>query len=314
VRRTIIAQTAEEIARLRPVWDRLPVPTIFQSFLWNHTAARVFGESERPFVIYAESDGGSALIPGAVRDKGLTLLGETLFDYRDVLVQGDAGALHAAWQQAAALHSDFSAGALRGDSDITLWDGFERSPFYGAPIVRHSEIAADQFASEHNRLGRWGRRFEREGVHFRTHTGAETSLVRRIYELKGSQPAESGDSLFRDPRRVDFMISVCEQMGSACEIFTFESAGSLIASLVTFREEQVRRFYTVQFDPAWAKYSPGMVLIYLVTQDSLRHGLDCDYMTGEHAYKMRFATSVVPMYWVQASAEALRSIEQERAA
>ena len=85
MRRIVIAQSAEEIARLRPTWEQLPAPTIFQSFLWNHTAASVFGDRECPHVIYAESDSGAALIPAAVSGSGLTLLGETLFDYRDVL-------------------------------------------------------------------------------------------------------------------------------------------------------------------------------------------------------------------------------------
>ena len=312
MRRTVIAQTAEEIARLRYFWEKLSAPTIFQSFAWNLAAAQFFAHRERPHVIYAESDNGAALIPAAVSESRLTLLGETLFDYRDVLVHGDAEVLHSAWHRAAELGLDFAAGALRAHGKISLWESFDRSPFYGAPLVKQLEISADQFARDHNRLGRWGRRLEREGIHFRTHTGANSALVRQIYEGKGSQAAESGDSLFSDPLRVEFMVRVCEQMGPACEIFTFESAGSLIASLVTFREPQVRRFYTVQFDAAWAKYSPGMVLIYLVTRESLRHGLDCDYMTGEHAYKMRFATSVVPTYWVQASAEIIRMLSAEK--
>jgi len=86
-----------------------------------------------------------------------------------------------------------------------------------------------------------------------------------------------------------------------------------VASLVTFIDGNVRRFYTIQFDPGWAKYSPGTVLIYEVTRRSLEAGLDCDYMTGEHAYKMRFATAVVPMYWVQASHQTLASMAQGHA-
>ena len=317
MRRTVIAQTAEEIESLRYLWEKLPAPTIFQSFAWNHTAACVFADRETPYVIFVESDRGAALIPTAVGESKLTLIGETLFDYRDVLVQGDGDVLRTAWLRAAELGTGFFAGALRADGNVSLWEGFERTSFYGAPIVRTSEISPEKFASEHNRLGRWGRHLERQGIQFRTHTGANSALVRQIYEGKGRQIAEGAESLFSDPKRVEFMVRVCEQMGAACEIFTFESAGSLVASLVTFREPNVRRFYTVQFDPVWAKYSPGTVLIYLVTLDSLRHGLDCDYMTGEHAYKMRFATSIVPMYWLQASADVLRSIgvgKEERAA
>jgi len=287
---------------------------MFQSFAWNYTAARVFADRETPHVIYADDDGGAALLPGSIRRSQLGLLGEAMFDYRDVLVAGDRNALQAAWSKASELGLKFDAGALREDGNMAAWDRFERTSFYGAPLVSSRRITAEAFAAEHHRLPRWHRRLVREGVPMRMHTGANSALVRQIYEKKGSQPAEAGDSLFQDPRRVEFMVQLCAEVGAACEIFTFESAGSLVASLVTFRDAHARRFYTVQFDLAWAKYSPGMVLIYEVTRRSLEAGVDCDYMTGEHAYKMRFATSVVPMYWVQASAATLRTFEQPRPA
>ena len=83
---------------------------------------------------------------------------------------------------------------------------------------------------------------------------------------------------------------------------------------MTFREPQVRRFYTIYFDQAWSRYSPGTVLLYEVTRRSLAAGLECDYMTGEHGYKLRFATSVVPMHWVEASPEMLASLGTYRPA
>jgi CelD/BcsL family acetyltransferase involved in cellulose biosynthesis len=290
---------------LRSAWESLPAPTMFQTFAWNYAAAQVFGERERPFVIYVEDDNGAALIPAAIADARLTLLGESLFDYRDVLMRGDRSALKAAWARASEPGLDFSAGALRADANFDVWDGFERGSFYGAPLVSHNVLSAEAFVAEHNRLGRWRRRLEREGAELRSQTGANSALVRAIYEQKASQPAETGDSLFRDPLRVDFMVQACAAVGPLCEIFTLETAGAMVAALVTFRDGSVRRFYTVQFDPAWAKYSPGMVLIHEVTRRSLSDAMDCDYMTGEHAYKLRFATSVVPMFWVRASAAAL---------
>ena len=286
---------------------------MFQSYAWNHASARVFRDREAPHVVYAESSAGAALIPAAVWDDKLRLMGEAMFDYRDVLLQGDAGALGAAWARAAELSLDFETGALRADGNLAAWERFERSDFYGAPFVSHEEIGADAFVAEHHRLGRWVRRFEREGVQLRCHAGENSALVRQIYEQKASQPAETGDSLFGDPLRVEFMVEVCAQFVSQCEIFTYETAGTLVAALVTFRDRNMRRFYTVQFDPRWAKYSPGTVLIYEVTRRSLEEGMDCDYMTGEHAYKMRFASSVVPMYWVQATQQTLASMPQGRA-
>ena len=172
------------------------------------------------------------------------------------------------------------------------------------------DISADDFAAKHNRLARWRRRLEVEGVTFRCRTGADLDLVRFIYQQKGSQPAESGENLFSDPRRIQFMMEICGTVGSACEIFTLESAGTLVGALVTFRDREVRRFYTVYFDQAWSRYSPGMVLLNEVTRRSLKAGLECDYMTGEHGYKLRFATSVVPMYWAEATADDLGMVRR----
>jgi CelD/BcsL family acetyltransferase involved in cellulose biosynthesis len=294
-------------------WEALESPTVFQTFEWNSVAALAFADREAPRVIYAEDDNGAALIPAAIAGNRLSFLGESLADYRDVLAEGDVAVLESAWSRAAQLGLKLSMRALRTDTRITRWDGFSLSAFYGAPIVSREHASAERFLGEHSRLGRWRRRLAREGVEFRRHTGCNSALVRQIYVEKGSQPAGTGDSLFRDPRRVEFMVRACAALGSRCEIFTFESAGTLVASLVTFREATVRRFYTIQFNQAWAKYSPGMVLIYQVTYESLRDGVDCDYMTGEQGYKMRFATSVVPMYWVEASSQVMSSVGKRQA-
>ena len=311
MRRTIIARTHHEISKLRYLWEALErrqPATMFQSFAWNQTAAAAFADRETPFVIYSEADHGAALIPAAAARGGLALLGETLFDYRDVLASGDEQVLHSAWNRASNLDLKFSSGAVRSDSNFSNWSGYNVSRFHGAPRVSPREITPDHFASKHNRLTRCQRRMEREGVTMHCRTGIDTDLVRFIYQQKGSQPTETGDNLFRDPRRVQFMMAVCRAVGNTCEIFTYESAGALVAALVTFRDHKVRRFYTIYFDQAWSRYSPGMVLLQEVTRRSLAAGLECDYMTGEHGYKLRFATSVVPMYWMEASANMLASL------
>jgi CelD/BcsL family acetyltransferase involved in cellulose biosynthesis len=319
LRRTIVARTVDEIAGLRHQWERLhniSPATIFQSFTWNATAARVFADREHAHVVYDESDAGSALIPAAIDSnrRRISLLGETLFDYRDVLGAGDEQVLKSAWSRVAQNGLRFSAGALRNDSPLSVWKDFELTRFYGAPLVSPREISADQFASEHNRLRRFFRRLERMDVHLHCHSGVDSQLVAFIYQQKGSQPAETGDNLFSDQLRQKFMVEVCRASGTACEIFTLESAGMLVAAVVTFRDRHIVRFYTIYFDRRWARYSPGMVLIYEVTRRSLAAGLECDYMTGEHEYKTRLATSIVPMYWVEASAEMLAGRDKYRPA
>jgi CelD/BcsL family acetyltransferase involved in cellulose biosynthesis len=313
LRRTIVARSHQEILSLRFLWEQLEQKqsaTMFQSFAWNYAASCAFPDREVPYVLYVENGSGTVLIPAAIRQNRLTLLGETLFDYRDALFAGDPDVLTSAWKRAAHLGLRFSAGAIRSDTSIKAWTGFDVSRFHGAPRVSPRETTDQAFAEAHGRLASGQRRLAREGVEFRSHTGLETALMHFIYQQKGSQPAESGDNLFADPRRAQFMVDLGRTIGNACEIFTYETAGTLVAALVTFRDRNVRRFYTVYCDRRWSRCSPGIALIYEVTKRSLRAGLECDYMTGEQAYKLRFSTSVVPMYWAEATADALAWIGQ----
>jgi CelD/BcsL family acetyltransferase involved in cellulose biosynthesis len=305
--RSQIARTCHELERLRPAWERLYAEgehTLFQSYRWNALAARVFGGRERPLAVLAEAEDGVALLPGCAHAQGLRLLGEELFDYRDALCAGDPEIARAAWEVLARERAPFTMTALRGHEARNRWAalGLETQPFAGAPAVRRADADAEQFAEQHSRSARFLRRLTRAGCSLREHPGSESALVRHIYELKAEQAgAISGGNLFADPLRREFMVAIAGAE-SGCEIFTLESGGTLVSALVTFRDGLVRRFYTIYHDRAWAHESPGVALLVEVTRHTLAEGLDCDYMTGEQPHKTRFATDVVPLYRVQASA------------
>jgi CelD/BcsL family acetyltransferase involved in cellulose biosynthesis len=143
---------------------------------------------------------------------------------------------------------------------------------------------------------------ERLGFKMRRCDGRDASLLRAIYAGKAAQhPA----SLFHDPARIEFLVSAAELMPDVFEIFTLENGPLLAAAVVTLRDNGCRRFYTGWFAPEYEKHSPALALIYEVTRQSLAEGLDCDYMTGEQPYKMRLATSSVPLYRVCAKPQEL---------
>ena len=144
------------------------------------------------------------------------------------------------------------------------------------------------------------------GVAPNQHSGTNSALVRTVCELKSKQPVQWGENLLADPMRREFLVAAAS--ASPCDVFTLESAGTLVAAIVTFRDGATRRFYTTFYDRAWAQYSPGVALLFEATRRSLGEGLDCDYMTGEQPHKLRFATSSVPLYRVKASAETLTEI------
>jgi CelD/BcsL family acetyltransferase involved in cellulose biosynthesis len=307
-----LASSAAELDRLKPLWEFLYAhsssTTLFQSFAWNRLAATRFAGRAHPSVIVAESDSGAALIPAAMAQNQLTLLGEELFDYRDVLWAGSEDVLQAAWRRLADLQLPLAFTAVRGQAASGRWSALAPVPFVGAPQILCSETSAPAFFAGHSRLGRTLRRLAEHGVVLCRHHGGETDLVAWIYRQKAIQLAGTPDNLFQDPLRVGFMVAACSLDPERCEIFAFETAGRTIASLVTFRDGVYRRFYTIWFDPAWAPHSPGTALCFEVTRRSLEEGLDCDYMTGEQPHKTRFATSVVPLFRVNATAEQLAQI------
>lgn len=279
---------------------------MFQGYCWNITALRIFGQREMPRLVYVESDAGVALVPSVVggRCGKVHLAGEALFDYRTALVAGDSSVLARAWDRIAEWGLAFEAKALRGDDVKDAWSGLGVTFFANAPRLSAS-TDVDEFVRSRNRLGRFTRRFRRAGVQYRRHSGANRALVRHIYEKKAEQ--DVAINLFRDPLRREFMMAIAALPETCCEIFTYESVGELVAALVTFRDGNVRRFYTTYFDQRWAKESPGQVLLFEATTDSLREGLECDYMTGEYLYKNRFANEMVPLYEVSATPGQLRT-------
>jgi len=320
--RTRIIQSAGEFHSVRSLWEQLARDaTIFQSFCWSELAASCFARREQPHVICCESDSGVALIPAAIRRDGSTsLLGEKLFDYRDVLHAGDEAVLSQAWQRLCELNRPFKLTALRGEESHRLWRGAQPQPFAHAPCVRSFDIGAmiapggaspiscrDKFLSMHPRLGRHTRRIAKQGVTFRQHAGSERELVRFIFDTKGKQATPS-ENLFQDRVRREFMVRIAAEAGSRCEVYTYETNSELVAALVAFRDDAVRYCYTIYFDPRWSGFSPGQLLLFEVAARSLAEGLDCDFMTGEYPYKNRVATARVPLFTVEAEAEALAGI------
>jgi CelD/BcsL family acetyltransferase involved in cellulose biosynthesis len=306
VLRSAIIQTPEDLQRIRPLWEELQVgTTMFQSYAWNSTALKVFAQREAPRLVYVESDAGAVLLPTVVRrDRKVDLAGESLFDYRTALVRGDASLLARAWQRIAEWELPLETRALRGEAARQMWSALDTQFFANAPRLS-ATTDADEFVSSRNRLGRFTRRFRRAGIQYRRHSGANRALVRHIYEKKAQQ--DVGTNLFRDPLRREFMLAITALPETNCELFTYESVNDLVAALVTFRDGNVRRFYTTYFDQRWAKESPGQVLLFEATAESLREGLKCDYMTGEYLYKNRFADEMVPLYEVRATPEQLRA-------
>lgn len=321
--RTNVARSAPEMDRLAPLWNELlqeQQHTIFQRFSWNRLAAEVFADRLTPYVVWLESETGSAIIPAAINrlTDRIEFLGETLFDYRDVLHAGDHEILRLAWQQIAACGKSLHVVSIENATGTEHWSGLPLLPFARAPRVDRSQLDEDAFRLAHSRLGRQLRRLQRQGVDLRVYSGKDSAVVRHLYECKRNSFSTDADNLFFDRRRCDFMVAAAATAGNDCKIFALESkGGELVAGLVSFRDGSVRRCYTIYFHPGWAHFSPGMALLYEVTARSLAERLSCDYMTGEYPYKLRLANSSQQLFQLELSAQELATITEgmiERAA
>jgi CelD/BcsL family acetyltransferase involved in cellulose biosynthesis len=305
-------QSAREMGTVRPLWESLCRDgqyTVFQDFLWNLLALSSFSTREQPCVVCVQSSYGAAIVPAVLRrgQNSMRLLGEELFDYRTFLHRGDDELLRAALAELAPLTAPLEIVAARESDCRPVFSEMNLERFSASPIVHHSDINADQFAAAHTRLSRNLRRLNRLGFEMKLHQGSNSRLVRSIYRRKAEQEA---GSLFQDHLRVDFLVNAAAVRPEVFEVFTLENGSHLAAALVTFRDQNFRRFYTGWFDPGLEKHSPGMVLIHEVTRQSLASGLDCDYMTGEQPYKMRLATRVELLYRVCATTRQLAAMSR----
>ena len=299
-----VARSIGEIQELRPAWDSLhslSTLSMFQSYLWNRKAAEIFADNEEPFFIFSQSDSGAAIIPAVIErhSKAIGLAGERLFDYRDYLAMGDPAPLIRAWHRLSELGLPMSVTAINRPQDAA-WGRLPKTHFSDAPQLLHREVTPHDFTKKHARAFNRLRRLQRMGLRICQYSG-DSPVVRHIYELRARQ--SENNELFRDPKRVDFMVAICREAGSQCEVFTLGHGGStLAAALITFRDGNFRRCYTTYYDREWARYSPGVSLLFEVVRRSVDEGLNVDLMTGEQSYKIRIASAAQKLFQVNATA------------
>jgi CelD/BcsL family acetyltransferase involved in cellulose biosynthesis len=315
--RTIIAESAAEMDRLAPLWERLlrrQTHSIFQRFSWNRLAAEMFADRLTPHIVCVEGHSGAAIIPAAINraSNRIELLGETLFDYRDVLHTGDPEVLQQAWRLLAALQRPFHVISIGKTAARERWSEFSAPLFAMAPRIIRAVTSETAFRQAHSRLGRQIRRLQKQGVEFCTTLGHNSELIRRIYDGKRTLSGSGGsDNVFLDLLRCEFMVAAAAMEGDECEIYTLQKQDALVAGLVSFNDGDTRRFYTTYFNPEWAHYSPGQALLYEASARTLAQEFDCDFMTGEYPYKLRLANASHPLFRVDVSAEQLAGLGKQ---
>jgi len=308
-----VATSLAEIEALRPLWEHLekqPGSTMFQNYVWSMAAARNFSDREQPLVIALESDAGAVIVPAVQTGPGsASFLGELLFDYRDVLSSGEADLVPEALAELGRRGCDLSLTALRDGCLLMTSSIGGVTPWVGAPRLRGADIAADAFLAQHFKARKQMRRLRRIGADFNLYPGDATTLLQWVYDRKAEQFAGAA-AIFSDARRRQCMIEIARSSGARCEVFTIEFGSAIVGALVTFRDRDVRRLYTIWHDGRWDEFSPGIVLLLHACHESLLERLDVDFLTGEQPHKTRFATSRVQLYRFAADAAGLLGVDE----
>lgn len=301
---------AQELDQLRSRWKWLETQgdcTFFQSYELNRMAAEWFSARESPNVVVAESDAGIAIIPAVRRERELGLIGETLFDYRDVLSAGDPTLLECAWRELARLGIPLQVTALRGHQAQARWQQLQPTEFCNAPTTRRRDLSAAEFVRAHPKAAKASRRLAREGLRLVRRERELRPIAEWLYRRKAQWSGKS-ENLFWDRHRQDLMLHIVCSGVFDCTVWSYETReGDVAAALASFRHGQSRHFYTIHHDARWKRFSPGQVMIFDVTRESLAEGLDVDFMTGEYSYKNRLATAMMPLFQVAATASQMAS-------
>jgi CelD/BcsL family acetyltransferase involved in cellulose biosynthesis len=286
--------------------------TLFQGYELNRLAADWFAQRECPHVIVVESGSGMAIIPAVRRERELGLIGETLFDYRDVLSAGNGEVLEEAWRELAKPGMKLEVTALRGQQTCDRWGSLGPKLFCNAPTTRRCDLSAVEFVAGHKKAAKASRRLARQGLRLLRREHEFDRLAEWVYRRKTEWRGAS-ENLFLDKRRRDFMCHVINSAAVDCILWSYETVdGQIAAVLVTFDHRSVRHFYTIHHDPLWEQFSPGQVMIFDVTRETLTDGMDVDFMTGEYPYKNRLATAMVPLFRIEASARLMNFGERDQ--
>lgn len=146
-------------------------------------------------------------------------------------------------------------------------------------------------------LGRKLRGLERAGeVRFRQTTGGAelTEDMAMLFELHHRRWSTKRSTLFASERsrafQLDFARAALEH--GWLRLWTLEVGGEAIAAWYGWRLGNRFLYYQAGFDPAWARCSPGLLLLARTIEGAFAEGAaEYDMLLGDEPFKARFATS-----------------------
>ena len=265
--------------------------SVFQTLIFARCWAEVFAQNVD---VQVWTD-GQLIIPLAFRGGTLIPLGEGLFDYVDLI--GDAGCPEAAQRRAA----DWIAG--RAWSSLQITGVRSGSPF--APFWRHLGGGGEAFTAaprrrptdpdveaEHRHAAARWRRAQRLGVRLErlTQPAEKQLLLHWMLEHKARRLAAACQTNVLGEPEQRWLERMLDSAPALAELWCLRLRDRLMSGLLCWRFNATRYAYMISYDPELAPLSPGILLLFAVVRLTMRAGLNFDFLTGEQAFKQRFAT------------------------
>ncbi|TAN21461.1 MAG: GNAT family N-acetyltransferase [Acidobacteria bacterium] len=280
------------LAPLAAVWqaaEAAGAQSVFQTYAFaRHWAACFADEAE---ISIAWRSDPPVIIPLARCRGRWGLLGEGLFDYQDLVgaaepeVEADA----ARW-----LASQWGAPVtVTGVPEASPWrelwrlSGLREKRYAAAPL---RPAGADDLAAGHPRVEH---RWRAAGVTLAV-VSAPADRLRMLDWLLARKAAALEARNERNvlgPKECRWVLRMVEQEPAVAELWQLRRRGDVVAGLLCWLTPQVRYAYTIAYEPGAAAMSPGVLALYALLRHTRREGRAFNFLTGEQAFKQRFATA-----------------------
>ena len=283
-----------DLAPIAPAWEdaaRRAPGSVFQTFPFARCWAEVFGQDVD---VQVWSD-GQLILPVAFRGSTLMPLGEGLFDYIDVI--GAAGCPAAEQSRAAAWIARRSWSSLQitgvrtGSPFTAFWHrlGGGGEAFTAAPRRHPSDPEVE---TEHRHAAARWRRAQRLGAHLDhpTQPAEQQRLLHWMLERKAQLLTTHGQTNVLGALEQRWLERMLESAPTLVELWSLRLRDRLMSGLLCWRFNSTRYAYMISYDPELAQLSPGILLLFAVVRLTMSAGLYFDFLTGEQAFKQRFAT------------------------
>jgi CelD/BcsL family acetyltransferase involved in cellulose biosynthesis len=311
----------------RSLWQRCRLATTFQRPEWILSWMRAFEPSEPLLALVRRQGRLVGLAPLLIYEdqsqRVLGLMGGGVSDYLDVLAEEDAGFEVLAAVLDSTIQPEFSWDLLR------LTDLPAASPLLaaGRPLVlksgRHdvcTELAIPAAAGkasdviprhQYDNLKNAEARLQRSGAARIELAGHENlpEFLDALFELHENRWREHGQAGVLAEDKIQAFHRRCAPELLRLGILRFYGLrldDRLIATLYCFFDREAASCYLQGFDPAYARLSPGTLLLGAAIDDAIRAGKQrVDFLRGQEPYKYRWGVKEASTFCLTAPRELL---------